>query len=149
MAKKSDQNHSLAIVAMVGIIAVAGLLILYSGANITGAAVTNSGQGKTANTACARDCTVTCVPDAVLPIGEDGELSIHDCVLQCMNALCSGQTSRAGKCDAWAADECCNVFAEPGQDPDCATCVPDVKRCNFNSDCSPSNICQLGNCVCP
>lgn len=120
---------------IVAIVAVFVLTALVFGKGLTGAAVTNSGQAKTDNTPCARGCTIECTPGASLPAPGAEELSIHDCILQCMNARC-GQTARAGKCDAFAKDDCCNIFSD-GTDPDCVTCQPaGVCVANPGSCCS-------------
>jgi len=110
------QNNAVTLLGIIAIIAVLGLVIGGSMVKITGFAVDNSGKAKTDNTPCARGCTIECTPNANLPNPAAAELSVHDCVLQCMNARC-GQNANAGKCDAFTADGCCNVFATA--DPDC------------------------------
>jgi len=127
------ENNAAAI--LLGIVAVIAVLGLIAGnTNITGFASASADKAKTDNTPCARECTMTCTPSASLPLPTTEEISVHDCVLQCMNARC-GQTANAGKCDAFAADDCCNIFSE-GTDPDCApvcqpagTCVSDPSEC--------------------
>ena len=112
--------------------AIALVAVVVMGSGITGNAVTNAPSAKTDNTPCARECTSVCTPNAAMPAPGAEMLSVHDCVLQCMNARC-GQTARAGKCDAFSADGCCNVFSE-GTDPDCApTCTP-AGTCAVNED---------------
>ena len=108
---------------IVSIIAIVAIVALVVGMNIqkntTGSAVTSPGQGggKTENTPCARGCTETCINGASLPASNVDELSVDDCMTQCLQARCN-QNVRGGLCDASSADGCCNIFSE-GQDPDC------------------------------
>lgn len=130
-----ESNVAAILLGIVAIVAVIGVVM--SGSGVTGFAVTDSDKAKTDNTPCARDCTMICTPNAALPAPEAEELSIHDCVLQCMNARC-GQTARAGKCDAFSADGCCNVFAL--DDPDC-----EPTACKVYPDCAVSSLNECCN----
>jgi len=138
---KMDENDITTILlGIVATIAVIGLIV--GNTNITGFASKSADKTNTDNTPCARICTMTCTPSAILSFPGAEGLSVHDCILRCMNARC-GQTAKAGKCAAFAKDGCCNIFAAPGQDPDCApvcqpagTCIDDpITCCNY---CGPA-----------
>ena len=80
-------------------------------------------ENKTKNTPCARECTMQCTPNSPIPKPGAENLSVNDCIHQCLSAVCN-QAVNTGNCDAISADECCNIFATPGQDPDC--CVQGI-----------------------
>ncbi|MBW2995236.1 hypothetical protein KY312_02700 [Candidatus Woesearchaeota archaeon] len=130
MQLENDKVLFVAVVAVIGIVAV---MFLNNATNTTqptkviqvptGAAVGGAAPKKTHNTPCARTCTQDCTPNAVMPYPGTEELAVHDCIIQCLNARCN-QASHAGNCNPDTADDCCNIFAVPGQDPDCVVECP-------------------------
>ena len=118
MFKRGELNSVVAAIAIVAIIGIVAMLLFADGAGVTGELSWSSG-GKAKNTPCARECTMMCIDGASLPDSNVEELSVDDCVTQCLQARCN-ENVRGGQCDANVADGCCNVFAAPGQDPDCA-----------------------------
>lgn len=94
---------------------------------IVGSAVIGVYGGKMTNTPCAKECAKLCTSDSYLLKSDIAELSAGDCKSQCLQARCN---QNVGKCDAYMEDDCCNLFAPLGQDPDCAP----ITRCNDGID---------------
>jgi len=112
MVEKSNLALMLSVIAIVAVISLA--LGLFDMIKITGFAQ------KTDNTPCARNCTMVCTPNAEFPAYGSDTLSVNQCISQCLQVKCN-QAVKSGFCSSVApADECCNIFAEPGEDPDCA-----------------------------
>ncbi|MBW2966276.1 hypothetical protein KY342_04190 [Candidatus Woesearchaeota archaeon] len=139
---EDNKTMTIAVIAIVAVVALASLILVLNKGSITGAAVGGTAPKKTSNTPCARTCTQDCTPNAQSPAPGTEELSVHDCIIQCLNARC-GQASHAGNCNPDTADGCCNIFAAPGQDPDCIVaecpCFTQADMQYWISDASANN----------